>query len=159
MSDCYEGTAIVKEVEFGDLPEWAAKDLTEEDKNSAMNIKLSVELENETHDMETIMLEVSNRPGFGRMSGKTQAQLTLDSLRKNNLLDNDDLNSLMSKVGSKVNVYQKDSVKNEKVYRNTYLGSGFHKIDEETVRKRMAMLFGSKVSTPVETKANPFLKK
>jgi hypothetical protein len=109
--------------------------------------------------------EVSQNYGKGNAATKTQAELTMGTLRKIGF-DGEDLTTLKDQlVGKEIPVTIKASEKDGKTYYNVqYLGGGGGigtELDTDAMQKRMAALFGGGQSKPkaapqIPSASNPF---
>ena len=148
MSFHSEGTfeVIIKEVAFSE-PRF---DQTKQADPCAFDVNMLVETQDGTQS-DWWRTECSNRFGRGNLAEKTQTQITMETLAKIGL-PNNDLNQLNSLIGTVTTATTKRSESNGKTYYNvSYLGGSSWKpeaLPQNEMQRRIAAMMGGGQQQP-----------
>lgn len=151
-TDVYSGTAEIVEANAVDA-RWT-KDLSDEDAASAFDIELKVKPESDTVGQHTIYIPFTKRvPSFSK-DGKTEADLAVENLSRQGLVENNDITTVLNAKGKKCQVWIYDETSAKGTFRRAQLSNGRPKLSQADVLKKLAMLTG-KSAAPAPA-ANPF---
>lgn len=152
----FSGKAKITEVVFQE-PRFT-DGLTEEQIESAMDIAFTVHPVDEEQAKEfgdlQVELPLSERPGYGKQADKTEFQLSMETMKRNEIVSGEDPTEAYGSVGKEVEVYQYETKpgKDGKTYVRTKFGKQVAKLSKEAVAARFKKLTG----TSAAPKENPF---
>lgn len=158
-NDVFTGTAEIVEVSAVDA-RWT-DGLSEEEAASAFDIEIRVKPDDASVGEHVMYIPFTKRVPKFEKSGRTEADIAIDDLSKQGLVENGDISTVLTAQGKKCQVWIYDEVSAKGTYRRCVLSRARPKLSQADVLKKLAMMTANAPkaapAAPAASRVNPFV--